>query len=281
VIVMGGKTSKVEKIAFYTVLALVMVLVLFPIYWMAVTSIKTEGEVITEVPVWIPTVATLEHYKEVIIDMEFVKYIVNTAIVSVIAVLISLITGAFAAYALARLPLPAKLASSFLFFVLLIRMLPSGAFVIPLYLILDRLNLINTLLGLAIAYQVYTLPYSIWLLLGFFRALPSELEEAAMVDGASRLIILKDVVFPMIAPGLASTAILNFIMCWGEYLYALIFLSSPDVLTVSVVIGGFITEYGTLWGELCAAALLSSLPVLAFSFYVQKYIIRSYMMISK
>lgn len=278
---MGGKTSKVEKIAFYTVLALVMVLVLFPIYWMAVTSIKTEGEVITEVPVWIPTVATLEHYKEVIIDMEFVKYIVNTAIVSVIAVLISLITGAFAAYALARLPLPAKLASSFLFFVLLIRMLPSGAFVIPLYLILDRLNLINTLLGLAIAYQVYTLPYSIWLLLGFFRALPSELEEAAMVDGASRLIILKDVVFPMIAPGLASTAILNFIMCWGEYLYALIFLSSPDVLTVSVVIGGFITEYGTLWGELCAAALLSSLPVLAFSFYVQKYIIRSYMMISK
>ncbi|OYT61947.1 MAG: ABC transporter permease [Thermofilum sp. ex4484_15] len=280
-IVMGGKTSKVEKIAFYTVLALVMVLVLFPIYWMAVTSIKTEGEVITEVPVWIPTVATLEHYKEVIIDMEFVKYIVNTAIVSVIAVLISLITGAFAAYALARLPLPAKLASSFLFFVLLIRMLPSGAFVIPLYLILDRLNLINTLLGLAIAYQVYTLPYSIWLLLGFFRALPSELEEAAMVDGASRLIILKDVVFPMIAPGLASTAILNFIMCWGEYLYALIFLSSPDVLTVSVVIGGFITEYGTLWGELCAAALLSSLPVLAFSFYVQKYIIRSYMMISK
>jgi len=278
---MSVRRSLLEKAAFYAVLAAVMVMVLFPIYWMVVTSIKTEGEVITKVPVWIPSVVTIQHYKQVIIDMDFLRYLLNTGIVSVLAVMLSLVAGSFTAYALARLPLPAKVCSSFLFFVLLIRMLPSGAFVIPLYLILSRLNLINTLLGLAIAYQVYTLPYTIWLMLGFFRALPPELEEAAMVDGASRLTILRKVVFPMVAPGLISTAILNFIMSWGEYLYALIFLSSPEVLTVSVVIGGFITEYGTLWGELSAAALISSLPVLAFSFYVQKYIIRSYMMISK
>ncbi|RLE85113.1 MAG: carbohydrate ABC transporter permease [Thermoprotei archaeon] len=270
-----------DKIIFYIVLIIVMIAVLFPIYWMLITSFKIEGEIITKKPILIPSRITLEHYSQVIFRLGFFKNLINTAMVSVAAVGISLFVGSFASYALARLKLPENLAYAFLFFVLLVRMLPSGAFVIPLYLILKELKLINTLLGLAIAYQTYTLPYTIWILLGFFKALPRELEEAALVDGASRLRIYRSIIIPMIAPGLVSTAILNFILSWGEYLYALIFLSTPDVTTVSVVIGGMITEYGTLWGQLSAASLMSSLPILAFSFYVQRYIVRSYMMITK
>jgi len=269
-------TRIVEEIIFYIILAVVMTTILFPIYWMAITSVKIERDVITDVPVFLPTYITLKHYEDVLIYQNFTRYIVNTFIVSIIAIGISLFAGSLAAYALTRLGLPANLDNIFLFITLLVRMLPTGAFVIPLYLILDSLGLINTLTGLAIAYQIYILPLSIWLLLGFFRSVPIEVEEAGLVDGASRLTVFRMIILPLVMPGLIATMIVDFMTIWNEYFYALIFLTAPDVMTISVVIGGYLTEYGTLWGQLCAAGLISSLPILILASYIQKYIVESF-----
>jgi len=266
----------IDRAVFYTILIVVMVMILFPIYWMAVTSVKIERDVITDVPVFIPSVITLEHYREVLIRQNFIRNVVNTFLVSAMAISISLFAGSLAAYALTRLGLPAKLDSVFLFAILLVRMLPTGAFVIPLYLILDSLGLINTLVGLAIAYQIYILPLTIWLMLGFFRAIPIEVEEAGLVDGASRFTVFRAIVLPLAMPGLIATTIIDFMTIWNEYFYALIFLTAPDVMTVSVVIGGYLTEYGTLWGQLCAAGIISSLPILALASYIQKHIVESF-----
>ncbi|MCR4391500.1 MAG: carbohydrate ABC transporter permease [Candidatus Acetothermia bacterium] len=266
-----------RRAVLYLLVALAMVWTLFPIYWMVTTSLKLPIEYASPEPSWAPTRITFEHYRS-LWEHRFLRYFLNTVITAAAATVVSLLCGFLAAYALARFRFPAKLDNLFLLWVLLVKMIPPIVIAIPLYVTLRQLGIINSLLGLVVGYQVYTLPYCVWMLLGFVRDVPLEMEEAAAIDGASRWRTLWSIVLPLVGPGLAATAILSVIMCWNEFTYALLFLRSPAVFTLPIHIASYITEYEVLWGELMGIGLLASLPILLLSGYVQKYLLRGFAM---
>ncbi|MBC7097906.1 carbohydrate ABC transporter permease [Candidatus Bipolaricaulota bacterium] len=258
-------------------LALVMVFVLFPVYWMVTTSVKVPLEYATRDPTWFPTRLTGEHYLALWTDRAY-RYLGNTVVVSLSATALALSAGLMAAYALARFRFPAKLDVLFLLWVLLVRMAPPVVMAIPLYTTLRAFGLLNTHFGLVIVYQIYVLPYAIWMMLGFVREVPREVEEAAEIDGASRWRTLTSVVLPLVRPGLVATAIFCLIMTWNEFLYALLFLRTPEKFTLPIHIANFITEYEILWGELMAIGLMSSFPILLLSGYVQRHLLKGFAM---
>jgi len=262
---------------FWLTLLLVMSFVLFPIYWMLTTSFKEPLEYATRTPSWFPHRITLEHYREIWRE-EAYRYFANTVLVSFGATLLSLGIAFPAAYGLARFRFPAKFDLIFLLWVLLVRMAPPVVLAIPLYTTLQSFGLLNKLAGLVIPYQIYTLPYSIWMLLRFVRDVPLEVEEAAAMDGASKLRTLTAIVLPLVGPGLVATAIFSVIMTWNEFIYALLFLRRPEVFTLPIHIAHFITEYEVLWGPLMAIGIMSSLPILVLSGYVQKHLLRGFAM---
>lgn len=267
----------VKRGLFWLTLLLVMAFVLFPIYWMLTTSFKEPLEYATRTPSWFPRRITLEHYREIWRE-EAYRYFANTVLVSFGATLLSLGIAFPAAYGLARFRFPAKFDLIFLLWILLVRMAPPVVLAIPLYTTLQSFGLLNKLAGLVIAYQIYTLPYSIWMLLRFVRDVPLEVEEAAAMDGASKLRILTAIVLPLVGPGLVATAIFSVIMTWNEFIYALLFLRRPEVFTLPIHIAHFITEYEVLWGPLMAIGIMSSLPILVLSGYVQKHLLRGFAM---
>ena len=191
-------------------------------------------------------------------------------IVAVSATLASIILAFLSSYALARYRFPFHLNRLFLIWVLVVRILPPIVLAVPLFTIFNRIGLINTLGGLIVAFQIYTLPYSIWIIYGFLKTLPKEYEEAARIDGASPLRVLVSIVAPLVRSGIIATSIFALILAWNEFLFALLFVRSPRLLTLPVVIARYIGEYTTQWGELMAIGLFASLPILIFSNVVYK-----------
>jgi multiple sugar transport system permease protein len=250
---------------------------LLPIVWMVGTSFKSPGEFTSRQPTLLPREFTTMHY-QLLWAEGFPRRLQNTLFVTVGATLISLVVAFGAAYSLTRFRFPAKLDVLFLFWVLLIKMIPPIVIAIPLYQVLRLFGLLNTLPGLILVYQVYTLPYCIWLLLGFVRDVPIEIEEAAAIDGATTWQTMRAVVLPLVAPGLVATAIFSAILAWNEFLYALLFLHSPALFTLPIHIANYITEHETLWGRLMGIGLLSSLPVLILSGFIQRYLLRGFAM---
>ena len=250
---------------------------MLPIVWMATTSVKSPGEFVSREPTLIPEQFTTMHYERLWAE-GFPRRLTNSLIVTFGATAISLVVGFCAAYSLTRFEFPARLDALFLLWVLLIKMVPPIVIAIPLYQVLRLLDLLNTLPGLILVYQVYTLPYCIWLLLGFVRDVPIDLEEAAAIDGASIFQTMRAIVLPLVAPGLVATAIFGAILAWNEFLYALLFLHSPGLFTLPIHIANYITEHETLWGRLMGMGVLASLPVLILSGYIQRYLIRGFAM---
>lgn len=257
--------------------ALALTFAALPIFWMITTSVKSPGEFVARAPTLLPREFTTEHYQRLWAD-GFLRHFSNSLIVALGATAISLVAGFGAAYSLVRFSFPARLDKLFLIWVLLIKMIPPIAIAIPLYQVLRLLDALNTLPGLILVYQIYTLPYCLWLLLGFVRDVPIELEEAAAIDGASTWQTMRAIVLPLVAPGLVATAIFSAIMAWNEFIYALLFLHSPARFTLPIHIANYITEDETLWGRLMGIGLLSSLPVLLVSGYIQRYLIRGFAM---
>lgn len=265
---------KPEKIVIYFLVILTIIWTFFPIYWVVVTSFKPEGEVITKPPTWIPRHPTLENYYRLFLEENFYVYMVNTAIVSLGSTLLALLLGSPASYAVARHRIGKYAGRLFLGWNLVVRMFPPIVLAIPVFTVFRQLGLINSRLGLIIAYQVYALPYTIWLLHGFFSEIPIEIEEAAMVDGAPPLILFTRIALPLVLPGIVATAILATIQTWNDFLYALIFIYSQEKMTITVQIAGYIQEFKIEWGLLASSGIVSSLPVLALSAAVQKYLTR-------
>ena len=265
------------RMGFSLLLFVVMTFVLFPIYWMITTSVKVPLDYATRDPAWFPTRITGEHYLSLWEGRAY-RYLGNTVLVALSATALALTVGLMAAYALARFRFSAKLDVLFLLWVLLVRMAPPVVMAIPLYTTLRALGLLNTHLGLIIVYQIYVLPYAIWMLLGFVREVPIEVEEAAAIDGASKWRTLVSVILPLVGPGLVATAIFSVIMTWNEFIYALLFLRTPDRFTLPIHIANFITEYEILWGELMAIGFMSSLPILFLSGYVQRHLLKGFAM---
>ena len=264
-----------RRVPFWILLALALVWTLLPIVWMAATSLKPPGEFVSTSVSILPEAWTLEHYRA-LMEGGFPRRLLNTAIVAAGSVALSLVTGFMASYALARFRFPARLDVVFLLWILIVKMVPPIAIAIPLFRLLGAADLLNNLGGLILVYQVYTLPYCVWMLLGFVRDVPVEFEEAAAIDGANLMQNLGFVVVPLVGPGLMATGIFAAIMSWNEFLYALLFLQAPRLQTLPLYIANFITENETLWGQLMGIGLLSALPILLISGYIQRYLLRGF-----
>jgi ABC-type glycerol-3-phosphate transport system permease component len=253
------------------VLVALIAAVAFPLYWAVVSSFTPEARLF-EAPSLIPRALVLDHYHTLFAERNFWVPIRNSLIVAGTTTLFCVTVGGLCAYALARLDFRGK--GLLLGVILAVGMFPQISVVSPLYLVLRALRLINTYPGLVLPYLTFAMPLTIWLLVGFFRQLPAELEEAAMVDGASRLRALREVIVPLALPGLATTAILTFVYSWNEFLFALSFTLGPERQTVPVAIALFRGQYQVPWGQILAAALVATAPVTVLVLAFQRRIVQ-------
>jgi multiple sugar transport system permease protein len=258
--------------AVLTGVALVPVLAwtLFPIYWITTASFKTELSLYARPPQWRFT-PILDNYTRVLTNIPFGQYVINSLVIAIGTTIGSLVLGTLAGYGFARYRFRGSAAVRFL--VLVTRMAPRMVLVVPYYLMMQKLGLLDTYTGLIIAYVSFALPFSIWLLIGFFVDVPIEVEEAALIDGCNPLGVLLRIVIPIAAPGLVVAAIFAFLVSWNEFLFALI-LSGVEAKTLPVVIAGFSTDVGPLYGEMSAAAVMVMLPNIVMTVVLQRYLVR-------
>ena len=266
-----------KVVYFYIPLALFILFTLFPFYWMAVTAFRPDPELYrtwrqaNATPFW-TLEPTLEHVKGLLQTTAFPQWLWNTMLIAIVSTIISLICGMFAGYALARLRFKG---SEFLGTAIFITYLvPQTLLFIPLADIIRGMQLGNTPWALMLTYPTFLIPFCTWLLMGYFKTIPKELEECARIDGATRFGAMVRIIFPVAVPGILSAGIFAFTLSWNEFIYALVFLSSVEQKTVPVgVVSELIRGDIFFWGQLMAGALLGSVPVaLVYSFFVEHYV---------
>ena len=258
----------------YLILMIALLATLAPVYWMITISFKREVDQFALPPKWFVFTPTLEHYADAFINRSFAQYLFNSLFVAVASTICALIIGTLAAYALARFRLPWNLDRKLALWILSTRMFPAIVTAVPLFLIMRTLWLVNTRLSLIVVYTSLNLPFVVWMMRGFFAEVPRDLEEAAMVDGDSRMGAFWRVVLPLVAPGLAATAVFCLIVSWNEFLFALVLTQTDDAMTLPVGIAGRVTQYGIKWGAMSAAAVVAMVPILVFALSVQRYLVR-------
>ena len=249
---------------------LLVAAILFPLYWAALSSLTPENRLFAA-PALVPRELVLDHYRALFRERDFWTPVRNSLVVAGATTVLSVVLGTVCAYALARLRFRGK--AVMLAFVLAVSMFPQISIVSPLYLLLRELRLLNTYPGLVLPYLTFAMPLTIWLLVGFFRQLPAELEEAGLMDGAGRLQTLWAIVLPLSWPGIATTAILTFLYSWNEFLFALSFTLGPERYTVPVAITLFRGQYQVPWGQILAAAVVATAPVAAIVLAAQRRIV--------
>lgn len=257
----------------YIPLGIFVFVLLFPFYWMAVTSFKPNEELLSREgnPFWVVN-PTLAHIHKLLFQTAYPEWLWNTVVISVVSTFMSLFASVLAAYAIERLRFTGSKHVGLSIF--LAYLVPPSILFIPLATIVFKLGLFDTRWALILTYPTFLIPFCTWLLMGYFRSIPYELEECALIDGATRLQILRKIILPLAVPGLISAGIFAFTLSWNEFIYALTFVSSSEVKTVPV---GVVTELveGDVyhWGALMAGALLGSLPVaIIYSFFVEYYV---------
>ena len=262
-----------KMVTVYLPLVVFLIVLLFPFYWMAITSVKPDAELLSRDgnPFWVIT-PTLAHFHKLLFQTAYPQWLWNTVLVSVVSTFVSLAASVFAAYAIERLRFTGSKHVGLSIF--LAYMVPPSILFIPLANVVFNLGLFDTRWALILTYPTFLIPFCTWLLMGYFRSIPAELEECALIDGANRWQILVKIVLPLAVPGLISAGIFAFTLSWNEFIYALTFISSSEVKTLPV---GVVTELvqGDVyqWGPLMAGALLGSLPVaFIYSFFVEYYV---------
>jgi multiple sugar transport system permease protein len=259
-------------------LVALLVYAVAPMAWMLVTSVKSQFAALQYPPEWFPGNPTLEQYRILLsprgeVGAQFLRYMLNSLWVSTATTVLGVVVAVPAAYAFARFRFPGRNA---LFFSVLFRnMFPAVVFLMPLFIMMRWMGLVNTHASLIITYLTFGLPLSIWLLKGFYDNIPVELEQAARIDGCTRFQAFYKVVMPLSAPGIIATAIYSFITAWNEYVYALTFLNDDEKLTLPVGLQRFFTEYATNWPGLMAASFIMSVPVVVMFLVLQKYFVRA------
>jgi multiple sugar transport system permease protein len=261
------------QLARYAALLALLCVIVFPVYWLVLTSLKQQRDFFTAPPIFFTSELTLEHYGAVLSNPLNRGYFANTAIVAVLSTIFATFTGTLSAYVLARIRLPFRLNHVLLIWILINRLFPPITLVIPYYLLLRRLGLIDTLPALIITYTATATPFVVWIMLTFFQDLPKEIERAAMVDGCSMWQRFRLVVLPMSFTSMTVTGMFVFMAAWNELLYALT-LTALKARTVPVAIAGFVGDNALAWGQMSAFSVLSFIPVLLTTLAVQKYLVR-------
>jgi len=262
-----------KAVTVYLPLVVFLIVLLFPFYWMAITAVKPEVELLSREgnPFWV-IAPTLAHFHKLLFETAYPQWLWNTVLVSVVSTFGSLVVSVLAAYAIERLRFKGARQTGLAIF--LAYLVPPSILFIPLANVVFNLGLFDTRWALVLTYPTFLIPFCTWLLMGYFRSIPAELEECALIDGANRWQILVKIVLPLAVPGLISAGIFAFTLSWNEFIYALTFVSSSEIKTLPV---GVVTELvqGDVyqWGPLMAGALLGSLPVaFIYSFFVEYYV---------
>jgi multiple sugar transport system permease protein len=253
----------------------IVLIIAFPLLWMLGTSLKPQAELFQRPPRFLPHAPTFENYRQLLVETPFLIYFRNSVIVATATTLIVIVVATLGAYGLARFRFAGRrlLAQAILFTYLL----PSVVLVLPLYLLLARLGLVDTLFGLTVTYITFALPFALWLLRSFMVAIPVDLESAAQMDGASRMGAFFDVILPQMIPGIISTALFTFIAAWNEYLYALILMSHDENKTLPPGVVTMLTStFNVEWALLMAASVLMSIPVIIAFAFLQSHLTRGF-----
>jgi multiple sugar transport system permease protein len=267
-----SRGSRLRRIPFLRILflAVCVIFVVLPLYWVFVTSIKPSDDYLAIPPVWFPDKPTLVHYTAALFAYRGLNGLINSLIVSISATFLSCLFGTLMAYSLARFNTGGQHLS---FWVLSQRFLPPIAIVLPIFLNYRVLGLNDTHVGLILAYTVFTLPVSVWMMFAYFRQMPRSLEEAALVDGCTRWTSFWRVAVPLAIPGIVAAAIFTFIACWTEFFFALV-LTSRNAYTLPTVFRAFLSFQGAQYGEASALAIVSLVPSIVLGVLVQKHLVR-------
>jgi N,N'-diacetylchitobiose transport system permease protein len=250
---------------------LLFVVLVFPVFWMVSTAFKPDDEINSIDPTWLSLSPTLQHFRDAIARPYFWDIVQNSLIVVGVSVGASIVLAFLAAVALAKYRFTGR--KLFMVVMIGILMLPPAGLVIPLYVVLARYHLTNALLGVILTYLTFVLPFAVWTLRGFILGVPKELEEAAMVDGSSRVGAFVRILLPLVAPGLVATSVFAFIQAWNEYIFASVLLTDQSNHTITVWLSYFYgTSRNTDWGGLMAASTLTAIPVVVFFLIVQRRI---------
>jgi trehalose/maltose transport system permease protein len=264
-----------KRIPFYLLIGVIFVFALFPFYWALRSAFMPDDELFLTPVKYIPTDPTLEHFRDVLSNDNFQHAFVNSTIVAASVTILALAIGSLAAYALGRFSFRGRTAT--LYLMLSMTIFPQIAILGALYTSINKLGLYNTLQSLIFSYMIFTLPFTIWVLTSFMRALPKDLEEAAYIDGAGPLQVFYRVMLPLLAPALVTTGLLAFIAAWNEFLFALSFTATPEKRTVPVAIVNVTGESGsafqTPWGQIMAATVLVTLPLIVMTLVLQRRIL--------
>lgn len=251
---------------------IITVLVLFPIFWMVLGSVRPVEEVLAYPPKWIPEQFTLRFYERLIKEPQYMRWLANSYIVSAGTIVLSLTLGSLAAYGFSRYRVPGG--KALLLWMLALRMMPGVSLILPYFRIATKLGLYDTTLVLILSFSSFVLPMTTWLLKGYMDSVPPELEEAAMVDGATRLGAIRRVLLPLIGPGLVATGTMGFLAAWNEYFFAVVLTSTLRAQTVTVGMGRFFSEYGRDWNGMMSFTTFASIPLMFIFIFVQKWVVQ-------
>ena len=254
-------------------IGLLLIWTLFPIYWMLSLSVRNSDELRSSIPL-VPQSFTLDHFTQLFQEKDFGLAVKNSLQVTSISLILALAFGLAAAYVLSRKRLQVRGSKPTLFWILIVRILPPIAFAIPLYLIMTRLGLIRTKFPIISAHIMINIAFIVWFMLTFFLSLPQEIEDSARIDGASEMQLFIRIVLPLVAPGIASVAILSFMTSWNEYLYGVIFVQSPQNYTIPLVLATLNSEQELAeYGLIAAGGVISLIPIMLFVIFAQNYLI--------
>lgn len=273
--VMGRNNARkiTRKVLIYLLTAIVIVVAIFPFYWLITTTLKYQKDMQTSPPILFPLKVTLQNYISVFTKSGITRNLINSLVVAISTTFLAVLFGSLGAYSLAKTYIGQRMRSAFLLGVLIIRIFPPVVTSMPYFLIITRIGLYDTHISMIITYVAYCTPFVIWLMLGFFQELPSEIEKAAIVDGCTMWQRFSKVTLPLSIPGLAVTSIFCFILAWNEFLYASV-LTSQNAKTLPVIVASFISDQRMDWGPMTAIGAMMVVPVLIFAIFTQKYLVR-------
>ena len=250
-----------------------LVMVVFPFYWMINTSLKPASEIFLSPPTFISSNWSLDAYVTVLTQRPFTRYFLNSLVVTLGTTLLSVTLAAFAAYGFTRF-FP-RGATPFIVFLLFTKMLPETLLIIPYFQLMSSLGLLNSYFALILAYSSFALPFSVWMLIGFFRSIPRDIDEAAKIDGASYLQTFFLVILPLARPGLVAVALFTFLIAWNSYLWALVLTTDASMHVLSVGVANMVGEYRVQWNELMAAAVIAAVPVMLLFSFLEKHLVNA------